>query len=512
MEFRLSRTIEYLIILGILAGYLALAVSLARVRPPHDDEGNFGNAAVTFIERHELAMPMSNKVWLPGLDKHMYVTMPLYFVGLAAWFKVFGVGLITMRYYSIMWGVLLLVSWYIIVRVLSGEATTALLSMLLIGCNYDYANLTSGRYDVMSAALSAAGIAAYLAVRERSVGLALLVSNILVAAACMSHPYGLFGFVGLAILVLGFDRRSIKPIYMLVSALPYVVALGAWGLYVLQDPVIARVQFHGNAQNRLLYLFHPLAGWVAEVKERYLVIAGGLRPGVPNYMKLKLVVLAAIAASIAACIALPEIRRHKGYRLLLAVTAVWFVMLVTLDSTKTYIYLVHIWPAYFALMAICLATVMKMGKLARCAAVAAVVGLVLFSFISVGYRVRLNSYDRVFVPAERYLEQRMKDNVLVIAPAEFGFALGFEKHVLNDRNLGYKMGVKPEYIVIDREWEQQIVQVKKMDPARRAYMDNLLSTQYQLEFTSKSGFDFYRIYSLKSAVAGDPTYHRENAL
>ena len=35
-----------------------------------------------FQGKHYLAMPMRNEAWLPGLDKHMYVTPPLYFYGI----------------------------------------------------------------------------------------------------------------------------------------------------------------------------------------------------------------------------------------------------------------------------------------------------------------------------------------------------------------------------------------------------------------------------------------------
>ena len=55
------------------------------------------------------------------------------FMGLGVWFKAFGIDLITMRYFSIFWGVVLLASWYRIVRILSGDRLISLLGLVLIG-------------------------------------------------------------------------------------------------------------------------------------------------------------------------------------------------------------------------------------------------------------------------------------------------------------------------------------------------------------------------------------------
>jgi hypothetical protein len=148
----LSKHLNLLIIGAAFLGYVILAVELARVRPPNFDDGNFGNAAAIFASKGFLAMPMKNNVWLPGLDGHLYANMPLYFLGLGAWFKAFGVDLVTMRLFSVFWGVIALAAWYLIVRRLTPNRGIALLSLVLIGLNYDYADLSrSLRYHVCGA-------------------------------------------------------------------------------------------------------------------------------------------------------------------------------------------------------------------------------------------------------------------------------------------------------------------------------------------------------------------------
>ncbi|MGH9432400.1 MAG: hypothetical protein ACRD3T_12745, partial [Terriglobia bacterium] len=174
MTSRLAPKREVLIVSAAILAYTLLAVELARVRPPDHDEGDFGNAAVLFENQHILGMPMYGHSWLPEIGNHLYITPPLYFVGLSVWFRIWGVGLITMRLFSVFWGAIALLAWYLAVRAMTKDPVMALLSLILIGLNYDYLNLTSARYDVMCASLSAAGLAAYGLLRERHFDLALL--------------------------------------------------------------------------------------------------------------------------------------------------------------------------------------------------------------------------------------------------------------------------------------------------------------------------------------------------
>jgi hypothetical protein len=475
---------ERVLICLIIAAYIVLALAIARVRAPDADEGSFGNAAVVFGTKHILAMPMRNRVWLPGLDTHLYVTTPLYFVTLSLWFKLFGVGIVTMRCFSVFWGVVGLIAWYLI----------ALLSMTLIALNYDYINLTSERYDPMVAALNAAGMAAYLVLRERNFPVAVLISNVLVAAAFMTHPYGLFGFVGLAVLWLSLDRQKLSVKFLAVAATPYVLALAGWGLYIAQEPRLFWTQFHGNTSGRLADLFSPWAGMVAEVRDRYIILFGGWRPGVPVYMKIKTLILVAIVVSVCGCLWSAEIRRIREHRIILFLTGLWFLMLMLLDGTKLYAYLLHIWPIYFVIAAIWLQSLIRKGGWLRYASIIGICFFVIFTIASIAYRVRLNSYQNAFLPSLRYLQENVKGNDLVVGSGSFGFGLDFEKHVLDDHQLGYSVGEVPEYIVIDKQYSDQINAFKLSKPNLYRYVRDLLSSRYQIVFSNRSGPDFYRIY------------------
>jgi len=477
----------------VLLAYVLLAVEMARVRPPDADEGNFGSEAVVFENQHYLAMPMLNNVWLPGLDRHQYAIMPLYSLGLAAWFKAFGVGMVTMRLFSAFWGVVALVSWYFIIRALSGERRIAILALILVGLNYDYVDLTSGRYDIMCVALTTAGLAVYLQLRERRLLPALLLSNTLAALGFMTHPYAFFGFVALALFVIGLDLSRIRWKQLVASACPYLVALASWGLYIAQAPGVFREQFFANAKTRVPEL-NLLASLRLELVERYLAQIAGWRPDVPVYMRVKILILAAIFVSILGCLASREIRRKREYKFLLMLTGFSFFLLTFFVPYKFYGYTIYIWPLYFVLMAIWLDSLVRSGSWPAVFGKGCVALLLIFTVAAVAYRVKLNSYRNAFLPAIAFLQQHVRARTVVMGPGQIGFGLGFEQHVIDDQSLGYSSGETPDYIVVDKEY-QYSWGILPANSGLREHIERVLGTEYRLVFASQSGNEFYRIYA-----------------
>src|ERR1044071_6727965 len=104
--------------------------------------------------------------------------MPLQPLTLSMWYRVFGFGVFSTRSLSIVWGLVALVSWFIIVRSLFKRTWLAFIVLALLSCDYIFiVCASSGRMDMMSAALGFAGFAAYLRLRERSLAWAVFVSQ-----------------------------------------------------------------------------------------------------------------------------------------------------------------------------------------------------------------------------------------------------------------------------------------------------------------------------------------------
>ncbi len=176
-------------------------------------------------------------------------------------------------------------------------------------------NLTSGRYNVMAAALIAAAMAGYFSFREKRLTAAVLLANACVAAAvvdptlmapsagwlsCWSSPFT--------------DRARFHPRLLVVAALPYLLALAAWGAFIAQDPAMFRQQFAANAAGRRLSLLHPLAALASEIQIRYITIFGGWHSGVPVYMRVKVGLLLLYLAALIGCLASARVRNSRGGR------------------------------------------------------------------------------------------------------------------------------------------------------------------------------------------------------
>src|SRR5215208_8209767 len=230
---------SYLIIgLGILAIYLALTLSTALTEIPGTDEGFFANPAFNLLTKGTFSTTVLETFATPfkGMDRHTYWIMPLQPLTLSIWYRVFGFGVFSTRTLSILWGLVALASWFIIVRSLFKRTSVSLLVTALLSCDYIFiVCASSGRMDMMSAALGFAGFATYLLLRERSLPWAVLLSQSLIVMSGLTHPMGLLPFFGLIILSLYFDRKRLSFKHFAIALVPYLIGGVAWGAYIIQD-------------------------------------------------------------------------------------------------------------------------------------------------------------------------------------------------------------------------------------------------------------------------------------
>lgn len=487
-------------LLAILLLVALLAAAVALTRAPHADEGHFASAGATFAAEGRLAMPMWTP-WIASLDERLYATMPLYFVALGGWFEAFGVSFAAMRMFSVLWGVVLVGAWYVVGGHLgravsaTGSAApwrvTALLTAAFVGLNYDVLNAASARYDIMTAALGALALACYLTLRERRLGLAIVASQALVCAACLVHPYGVYGGVGVALFALALDARRLRPRHLPLAAAPYAVGLGLWGLYIAQDPAMFREQFGENASGRLAAWRTPIASLATELRVRYLELLGGWSPDAPAAARAKVLLLPVYAGGILGCLLTPAIRRAPAARALLAYALAVFLMLTYLESNRWYIYLIHAVPVYAACAALFAAWLHGRGGAARGLALAGTAAFALFAVASVVYRARLDHYGRAYAPVMAYLQAHVRPGELVMAGGEFGVGLGFADRVLDDQTLGRRTGRTPDWVVISRDYEADHRNLRRGSPSAAHVADVL--ARYPVVFESRQGDVRYRV-------------------
>ena len=490
--------------LGILAIYLGLSVGTALTEIPGTDEGYFANPAFNLLTKGSFITTVLETSGTPlkGLDRHTYWIMPLQPLALSIWYRVFGFGVFSTRSLSIVWGIVALVSWFIIVRSLFKRTSLAVLVVALLSCDYIFiVCAASGRMDMMSAALGFAGLAAYLLLRERSLRWAVLVSQSLIVMSGLTHPMGLLPFFGLIFLSLYFDRKRFGFQHVAIALTPYVVGGLAWGAYILQDPQSFVSQFLENASmpsdenigGRFEGLFSPLTGLKLELTHRYLANFGlGRRSA--GVMQIKILFLVLYLVGVLGSLLVREIRRAANYKVLLGVTVVYFVGLTIIDSQKQYYYLVHIVPFYVTSCALfiswCWAKPNFIGKTVAVTLSA----ITIFEIAGLAYRIRRDNYRTAFQPAVNFLKQQAGPQSSIAATSGVALGLGFPENVISDPTSGYNTGKRFDYIVIDPESAYSIDSSKEREAKLYDYTIRLLADEYRRIYDHRS----YTIYSRKS--------------
>ena len=233
----------------VLVAYLVTATLKARTMYIWSNEAWFASPALTLLEKGYLGTEIleTKGTWMEGLERHTYWMPPVHLLVQAAWFRLFGFSLFTLRSVSIVSGAATLLAWYWIISLLSGNRNVALMSMGLAAADPRFLTFAAlGRADMLCAALGALGLACYLRLRNGSFPAAMVAANGLAAASCLTHPCGVLYAGAVVLLMLFFDRRKIGWSALALAALPYLLGLSAWGIYILQAPSQFVRQFTGN--------------------------------------------------------------------------------------------------------------------------------------------------------------------------------------------------------------------------------------------------------------------------
>jgi 4-amino-4-deoxy-L-arabinose transferase-like glycosyltransferase len=489
-----SRAIFAAVAASVVLIYSLSALGRSANDRPDCDEGWFASPGYNLATRGHMGtsvMEPANLGMTERINEYTYYIMPLNLLAQAAWYKGVGFSLFSMRALSTLWGLALLAAFFFLMRALSRDYKLALLAVALIA--FDFAFLRSaanGRMDMMCAALNFAAMAVFLNLRERRLRLALLASNTLVALSGLTHPNGAMGFIALAFLVLYYDRRSLKAGHVALAAIPYAMAAIGYGLYVMNDAQLFLRQFSQNTQlgdehpGRLYGLLYPWMAIKDEILNRYVSVnAGG-----QAYLKVALV--AAYAAGVLGASLTRAIRRDRGFRALLIVTAIYFFLLTFTQGNKIYLYMVHIAPLYGALLAIWARHLWLKRAAPRRAIAGAIAAVALISLAGNAYVIRRNSLHNSYQPAVEFLNRNSGSSTTITGAAELSFGLNNYDSLLDDKFLGYHNGRRPDFIVIEPRYEQELMDARRRRPEIYTHMTRLLDEEY-FEVYNNAGFTIY---------------------
>jgi 4-amino-4-deoxy-L-arabinose transferase-like glycosyltransferase len=480
-------------ILAVGMIYVLLGTGSAMTKLPVCDEAWYANPAFNLSAGRPMATTVLESAGTPlhGLEHHTYWVMPLYIVGQAFVYQLFGPGLLQTRLFSVFWGLVILASWFVILRRLFEDKYVALLGIFVMAIDsYMIAVGSTGRSDMMCAGLGSAGLAAYLWLRSRNLSLALLVGNALIAASGMTHPNGMLYFASLLFLVWSFDRRNVKWIHVGAGAVPYLAGATIWSMYILQSPSDFIAQFGSNARTRTSGITSPWAVIRGETL-RYMN-AYGLGSQSAGLSRVKAVMLLAYLSGIAGVLLSPRLRQQPPSRVLLSMTGLTFILMVLLEGAKQDWYLVHIIPLFSAVLAVWVVHCLRHRVVPAAVLVLGMSGLVLVNVGLVGWLLHRADYQNTYGPVVQFLRTAPNDRATVMGSAELGFQIGFDR-LTDDTRLGFYSRKRPDLVVVEEIYEGWFRKHEAREPDVYRHVRTVLAGARKVFDNGR-----YRVYSVSS--------------
>lgn len=463
---------------------MLVASVAAYKRVPWSDEGWFSSAAYNLARHGFLGTTVIDPAGtnLTRIDQRTYWVMPLYLLGQALWLKFFPASFFSVRLFTVLWMPVALFSYYRFLWRVSAHAAASALATCLFALSFIFIdNAGFARPDLMCCALGLSGLAAYVEWRQTNLNLAMLVSNAFVAASVFTHPNGVYHCLGLVAVVLYYDRRRLNLAALGLAALPWLVFSACWAVYIAQDYRAFADQMRANGMNgRWTTTLNPFAIVWNEIAQRYAVAFGLATRG---WALLKLPALAVYLAAVAGALLQPGFRRLSATRLLLLLTAVYFVALSVFNQKLTY-YLIHILPWYLALTGLYAMWLLERYRTLRPILAAVLIAL---AGLETG-GILLKSLSRSPIVAEEraaigFARAHAGPGDRIVGSAALIYDFGFDSRLRDDARLGTVSGRTPDVIVIDPLYQDVYDSWKTVRAPQMQGIQERLAT-YRLAFRS----------------------------
>ena len=480
------RSTAYLFCLLLLFSFLVVAT--IHTKRPNIDEGWFSSPVYNLTENGVMGTTVIEERGTPyvGINEHTYWITPLSFVFNAGWASLFGMDFISLRYASLCWSLVSLLSLFYLTRKIVRSEGVALLSVLTMASSYFFVQQAADiRMDMMAQALMLLGLAVYVNMREKYLLRAVLLAETMIMLSGMTHPHGILGFVALHVIVLLYDRKRLTVGLVLCAMLPYLVGAVAWGLYIIQDVQAFKSQFFSNSMNR----FHGMGFWkllLMEVKVRYLE-SYGFSAGGSTVSMLKSLVLGTYVASLASVLVVKSFRTSREMVAIFIIT-LFILGFLVFQLNKAKFYLISPLPfvsILVAMLASYAGTVMnrKFVTILFC-------GFILIQLLSSANTVRKDNLHHDFYPLKTYLQNQEVSSIC--GSAELAFLVDFSSKAVDDPYLGYLTGKKAKIVVQNKRYKDFLR--NSADAAFKNYVARLFSNMDKVLEN-----EFYTVYVAQGA-------------
>jgi len=473
---------------GILLPILllaALGIPRLVMVAPWSDEAFVAGPAVDLLTNGSMGTRVCaadcchyGSVAFDGLAERTYWMPPLSFLVTAGWLGVFGTGLFALRAFSMVWGVLGLVSlWFVARSLCDNNKKVAIVTVIVVAMSFIYVRGSAdGRlWDVMSVSLSLAAYASYLGWRQSHLARAVLVSSILATGAALTHPLGIVSFMGLAFLAMFYDRSRLRVRHFAIWVLPPVVGLAGWGCYIMRDFDLFMAQFFGNtaAVEGMGFTWQTI---VAEFTQRY-----GFKPYVTSHDTLTFgILLCAMGAGAFLS------WRQRMLRPVVVLCIIPFLVLLFLVGHKLSRHLMHILPL-LVLLLVCQWHIARTRPLINVAVSFLLVVLVAVSLNTLVYDIQNRAEYSEYAQAMEYVSVHSVETDTVCGDSANAFGLGFRPNVFHDLALTCE-AVSADFFVIAPGTRDYLAANR---PGGYAALQDVLSSGEFVLVYSSGGYEVY---------------------
>jgi hypothetical protein len=474
---------------GVMLVFLVLTIAESLTYCPWMDEGMFADVAFNFRNFGHLGSSVLAPYGyqeLPGVHEYTYWQFPLYLVTLGIWFRLVPATVVWMRLFSVAWGCVFIISWFVLVRTLGRKDSLALLVASLIAL--DYAVLitaSNGRMDMMCVALGLAGLASYFWFRDSHWTLGVILAAFFGAASLFCHPMGAVMNVAIAAMVL-WDWGRIRWGVMAAASVPYFIGIACCLYYIHQAPELFHAQSRAASQYRISGLWAILRNILNDANQRYLrYYFTGYNTGIH---RLRVAVLTFPICGLIGLLADRKLRSQLIAKRLLLLLVVTYFGVAAVDNQKFSDYLVFSIPVAVACATVWLYSRWREGGRSRMLACCLLAVSVAASLAGVGYKISRNEYHNLYDPAAAVARASLPPGGTLMGGSELGFALGFGPPLVDDRYLGFFSGKLPEVFVINGYYGRNRSSPRLIDAWESSRVT--LHDRYHLVFENKE----YTIY------------------
>lgn len=365
---------------------------------------------------------------------------PAFHFPLIAAFKAFGLSIIAARSISVILALLTLVLVYNLIKLLRGNASSALVGAVFLACNPVFFQCARQiRSEAYVAFFAVAGFYFFMKAVQNQKWFNYFICGIFAGGSLLCHPNGLFVIFTFFIIMLFKNPKNI--LYYFLGVL--IITIG-WFLFILANFDVFKYQILDQFSERMSFAKKLIGTFLYEYKRWFY----------PS------VAIPALAGILSVIYLIFNGDMRKKYAVLISYIIIFTALLCFVDKSKTFLYLNLIFPFFAVSVAIAYSQICGMRKVL---AVTALILVLLASFVFLPYKV-CKSFNADYYGLIAKIKETMPKGAVVVGMPTYWFGVeGYYNYRTYDLfyyyadkyKTSYKNAaklIKADYVIFDNGW------------------------------------------------------------